>query len=784
MSYLELLEAHRWDKAVFTTYALSLTFFEAMVLDRLVRSSSGQSTILSDVEGVRAALGEQGAQRIGRQYEVEPVSVATGVFHPKVAALLSTTETHLIVGSGNLTFGGWGINLEAAEHLYPEIAPDAFRDAANFFENLATAPHITHDAVDLCGEVAARLRQSVASMPNTGEIRLVHSLDVGIGRQLAEMAGELGGATRIVVASPFWDAGEGVDGLCSSLGLGEVYVHSHGAGSVAGRAGSNWPAKLSTKLNAIDLDVLHGDSRRLHAKLFELQCRNGRILMSGSANASHAALRAKGNVEACVVRIQKDARATWSFKHALPPVVALSTNDDEDRSGQVGVLRAVLDGETISGRVFTSYSDGPMRASLLAGTNVTDLGVVTIESSGHFSFPVGEQGTLGWTGGRLVLRLKDVEGRVVEGFIAVAAFAEISRRAGAMATKLIAILQGSEAPEDIAAVMEWFAADPSRMAWDIAAGGAVAVRLQQADRMIPIEDLARPGTSSSTAFGNEGSAGEQSWQRFMSAIWAAIREQRTPLHQAGGQDGSEEDEAEDSPDQVLKAARERQRSIAKFEDIFEVLLAGTETSKLFMAFDMAQFVAVRLSANGETVQKWIRKLVDRLTRVALPPGRSESVAAAVLALDDFNAPTSARNARARILRIGYDLTGPAPTSADVDGFLSRLESRNSLIEKWDQVRQIRTLSEQRRAYLHALDVGSPNDGYPDLPIIAPEQWPLLANAIGDASLRRRIDVVPRPIEACTRCYVALPTGDQHALKATGIAKGCHYQVIIVSGDTE
>ena len=37
MDSLELVSAHPWEKAVFTTYVLSLSFFEAVVLDALVR---------------------------------------------------------------------------------------------------------------------------------------------------------------------------------------------------------------------------------------------------------------------------------------------------------------------------------------------------------------------------------------------------------------------------------------------------------------------------------------------------------------------------------------------------------------------------------------------------------------------------------------------------------------------------------------------------------------------------------------------------------------------------
>src|SRR5437867_2839190 len=81
---LELVSAHPWRRVVFTTYALSLSFFEAVVLDALVRGGGRESLILADVQGVRASLGEQGAQRVGKDYEVEPVCISGGVFHPKI----------------------------------------------------------------------------------------------------------------------------------------------------------------------------------------------------------------------------------------------------------------------------------------------------------------------------------------------------------------------------------------------------------------------------------------------------------------------------------------------------------------------------------------------------------------------------------------------------------------------------------------------------------------------------------------------------------------------------
>jgi hypothetical protein len=124
LSPLSLVATHPWRRAVFTTYALSLSFFEAVLLDALVRGGAREALILADVEGIRMALSEQGARRVGKDYDVEPLAVRGGVFHPKISVLTADDECHLLVGSGNLTFGGWGGNFENIEHLHPSAVRD------------------------------------------------------------------------------------------------------------------------------------------------------------------------------------------------------------------------------------------------------------------------------------------------------------------------------------------------------------------------------------------------------------------------------------------------------------------------------------------------------------------------------------------------------------------------------------------------------------------------------------------------------------------------------------
>jgi hypothetical protein len=228
------ISAHPWRRAAFTTYALSLSFFEAVLLDALVRGGGREALILADVEGVRVALAEQGARRVGKDYDVEPLVVrtGTGIFHPKISVLTDEDECHVLVGSGNLTFGGWGGNFEVIEHLHPSFAADAIEDTADFFDQLAVTSHVRHGAPDRCAMIANDLRASVRGRSRNGNIRLFHSLNGAISQKLTQAIEDLGGAVRLVAVAPFWDGGSAIDELCAAIGLQEVFVHAHEAARV------------------------------------------------------------------------------------------------------------------------------------------------------------------------------------------------------------------------------------------------------------------------------------------------------------------------------------------------------------------------------------------------------------------------------------------------------------------------------------------------------------------------------------------------------------------------
>jgi hypothetical protein len=174
---------------------------------------------------------------------------------------------------------------------------------------MPASDRIRQGAAGHCRAIAADLRRSIQGRPTNGGIRLFHNLNASIAEQVAQAVNDLGGAVRLVAAAPFWDNSAAIDNLCQAIGLSEVFVHAHARGCIEGTSGANWPRSARTPVRAVRVKVMDTPDeagRRLHAKAYEILCNRGRILVSGSANGTEAALGRDRNIEACVVRIQRD----------------------------------------------------------------------------------------------------------------------------------------------------------------------------------------------------------------------------------------------------------------------------------------------------------------------------------------------------------------------------------------------------------------------------------------------------------------------------------------------
>lgn len=69
----DILSLRKWDAVLFTTYALSISFFESFVVHHLRRKGFGEIWVIVDADGYQNSLMERRAWGAGRDYHLIPV---------------------------------------------------------------------------------------------------------------------------------------------------------------------------------------------------------------------------------------------------------------------------------------------------------------------------------------------------------------------------------------------------------------------------------------------------------------------------------------------------------------------------------------------------------------------------------------------------------------------------------------------------------------------------------------------------------------------------------------
>ena len=567
-----------------------------------------------------------------------------------------------------------------------------------------------------------------------------------------------------------------------------MHVHAHPSGVVRGSFGSNWPAASPKgKVVPVCLDGfnLSGDRRLLHAKAIEIICRRGRLIISGSANATKAALGDGGNVETSIVRIEKARSAGWTFKPADPLEQLDALDEDTEEEEAIGILRATLEEDTLYGQVLQPRLHGTATAFLITSEGSRRLGKVQLDDASRFSVVATGLEVQILQGNRFTLAIENEQGRA-EGFISFAAFTEISKRSGTLASRLFALLAGTETPADVAAVMSWIYDNPNVLNRNLFESHAAAGTKPQAeDETIPVNLLGSSldPTQPSQSPGNKNSQG--SWKRFVDAFLASLRERRGPFQgQTANPLGDDEDD-EDEGGGAKEPERETdpwiKRSMATFYKVFGALLTDENTQRFFwVAFDLAQYVCRRLEPEPIEVSSWLATLVRMYHEDVVDVERRDTIAAAILLLHAGDASDDGvRTARLQLLRMKVAIEGVCPDMGAVDGFRAALGAGAEFEKQWERIKAIRTMPEQVQEFLKALENNSPSSGYPDLPLNR-DEWPTLARALEDVESRKDFKVVPRETTACPHCSYDLPREQIGNLrsKAVATAKNCCGLVLV------
>jgi hypothetical protein len=778
---LGLIRAGTWSHVLCTSYALSLSFFEAVILNDLTARTNPLCWLLIDAEGVRAALEEFGPQHAGRMYDIEPVSVEGGCFHPKILLLANKDDAHLVVGSGNLTFSGWGRNLECFEHLHPSFAADAFRDASEFFRQLATSQRVRHSAQQGCLQAADILERTAGLGASNGAIRLLHNLQTPIMAQIVEMASVLGGAERATLVSPYYDQ-IAVPELCKQLGISQVQLHAHPGGTVEGQA-ANWPPQQSHIAEPIQLEWLddYGD-RPLHAKLLEVVCRRGRLLVSGSANATRAALLAHGNVEVCALRIEQETSVGWSFRPAEPPIPNnLSEENDESVDHErLYVLSGRIEGISVRGRVIDKFPTGLAYAAYRVGARWENCGTVPVDSAGRFSFLLPSE--LGWGEGQIVLRLVTSDGAQARGFLAQPDFGFVIRRLGNSARSFMAFLQGMDVPEDMKAILHYFQQHPEDLLQpeEPTNGGKIPSHRTEHDHNLPVQEHIILDPLSFAHFGRASLGYEKALERLKQDLITALT---NPSTRASDSDAEGDDPEEDDPTGQRRAKQKAENDAAcrKIELSLPVLFdrverANPDRLNIALALALLQHAAtVVTTIDIAHLRKYFNQVMAVAFRRKVWSEDQSLIHAAYLLwglqLRIAKEENAALRTRRNLIRCGCEMNETAmPDLSALGNLWEAFTASHSACRFWHEVCSVSTPQEEARRFLDAQGAPNPVE-YPALSLSP--AWDDLVN--GKRSRIRVCDMLP---EICLNCYKRLPLRDWDQLRQHAAIKHSCGHIII------
>ena len=459
-----ILTLRKWDSVLFTTYALSISFFESYVLHHLRRKGFDEIWVVADAEGYQNSMMERRAWGAGRDYHLIPVRVP-GVFHCKCAYFSSTEGDVLLIGSGNLTFGGFGRNLEALQVLTPDGARGVFLEFAGFLESLGYRSDFLNPESKWIQEFSSRARRasSVANASVSGtHICLVHSVEQPIVEQICSALKGHAPVHKILVLSPYHDpSGHAVRALAEGTGCAQVAISL----PANPKTPSAFPFPLAKSwkrhVSAVRPDT-PPPHRPLHAKWFEFAFAGGVATLVGSVNATSQALCSTNNIELGVLRFDANEETLGVWKKAEVPTTFQPNEFPLAGQGQTLSVFAVLHSNgQLTGRVLTNLDcSGIWKGQLEYSSGETVRLEVSVGSEGTFCelFQGNFEETLSSTV-QLILRRNDREAR---GWVHVEEVLCLPERDRRVLGAIGRFVRGNADEDDDIALLEYLAASAVR----------------------------------------------------------------------------------------------------------------------------------------------------------------------------------------------------------------------------------------------------------------------------------------------------------------------------------
>jgi hypothetical protein len=297
---------------IFMTYSFDPLFFERIALDDLNMGGTRRILILADAAEIAEAMKRCIGQvfYIGRKYTLAESS-ASNLFHPKMIARLSPEGGRIWMGSGNLTYTGWGGNHELATAW--SIGPGMEDSGAWLLDALRSVGTVTRS--ESFHAQIERVRSSIPWLGAAADATVQSPILLGMPRRpLAPQLARRWEGRRFATVKIFTGSTD-VDG--AFLRWAHTTFGVRKATVCLTPPFASFDTKQLAKLPMEVRFVAHDATRRMHAKLYWFSGPEGDAAIMGSANCSAAAWLANadnGNVELITVY---DAPARGAFAPIL-----------------------------------------------------------------------------------------------------------------------------------------------------------------------------------------------------------------------------------------------------------------------------------------------------------------------------------------------------------------------------------------------------------------------------------------------------------------------------------
>lgn len=312
----ELRKAKGFHTFIATTYEVDLLWFESLLLRQLQRNGVKKFLVLVDETRLAESVAEFSDRLFssGKSYILQPVSLPVS-FHPKIYLLIGDRRLRLYVGSGNLTRGGFGKNLEVFEKWNidgdTDAIPPVFSAVRNYLSRLLK-DHLKYFPPVLQRTVDVVFSSDLFGKPHVDNPAA--EIWFSPGALFERLPRYPAHGDQLIIVSPYFDErGDMAVDIAKHFQAPSFEV-------IIDTRKTNLTPQAVQKIREAGgtisaLDAAH-HPRHMHAKLLFAKGGNWSIGIAGSANASKAAwLGANG--EAIAVRTGEAATEVYELISTL-----------------------------------------------------------------------------------------------------------------------------------------------------------------------------------------------------------------------------------------------------------------------------------------------------------------------------------------------------------------------------------------------------------------------------------------------------------------------------------